>query len=127
MEIDKWYPERGTNIFEKDFLNFYFLKVDISLTMQDPNFKLYIFIKNIAVEGTVSQIFDTGPSSFYKKKLEKNIQQKKKKLPVFWHKIKTKIYNKILRHSSLETYLRYMHPKCQTSKYKISWHIDDQK
>ena len=71
MEIDKWYPERGTNIFEKDFLNFYFLKVDISLTMQDPNFKLYIFIKNIAVEGTVSQIFDTGPSSFYKKSRKK--------------------------------------------------------
>ena len=70
MEIDKWYPERGTNLFENGFLNLYFfLEVDISLTMQDPNFKLYIYVHNIAVEGPVSQIFDTGPSSFYKKSI----------------------------------------------------------
>ena len=67
MEIDKWYPERGTNIFENDFSNFYFLKVDISLTLQDPDLKLYIYVTNIAVEGIMSQNFDRGPSSFYKK------------------------------------------------------------
>ena len=83
MEIDKWYPERGTNIFENDFLNFYYLKVDISLTMQDPNFKLYIYINNIAVEGTVSQIFDTGPSSFYKKSITKYSKKSIKSYPFF--------------------------------------------
>ena len=40
--------------------------------MQDPNLKLYIYIENIGVEGIVSQIVDTGPSSFYEK-IEKKI------------------------------------------------------
>ena len=47
------------------FLNFYFLNVDISVTMHDLNPKLYRCIQYIAVEGTVSQIFDIGPSSFF--------------------------------------------------------------
>ena len=42
-------------------MNFFLLKVDISLIMYDPYLKLYKCIKNIAVEGTVSQIFDVGP------------------------------------------------------------------
>ena len=33
--------------------------------MHDPHFKFYICIENIAVEGTVSQIFDIGPSYFF--------------------------------------------------------------
>ena len=53
-----------TNVFEKDFLNFYFLKVHISLVRYNPNLKFYIYVKNVAVEGTVSQIFDTCPGSF---------------------------------------------------------------
>ena len=64
MKIDKQLPEIVRKISGKYFLNFYFLNVDISLIMHDPNLKLYICIENITVEGTVSQIFDTGPSSF---------------------------------------------------------------
>ena len=47
--------EQGTYL--KLFLNFYFLKVDISLTMHDLNLKLHICVQNIVMEGTVSQIF----------------------------------------------------------------------
>ena len=57
MEIDNQYPEWVANVFEKYFLNFYFLNVDISFTMHDPNFKLKMCVKNIVVEETVSQIF----------------------------------------------------------------------
>ena len=45
--------ERIRNISENYFLNFYFLNVDISLTMND-----------LSLEGTVSQIFDIA-LSFY--------------------------------------------------------------
>ena len=56
------------NIFENEFLNFYFLNVDISVTMHDLYLKLYRCIEYIAVEGTVSQIFNIGPRLlfFYK-------------------------------------------------------------
>ena len=40
-------------ISENEFLNFYFLNVDISVTMHDLNLKLYKCIEYIAVEGTV--------------------------------------------------------------------------
>ena len=43
MKVDKEFPERVRNTSEKDFCNFYFLKVDISLIMHDPYLKLYIF------------------------------------------------------------------------------------
>ena len=46
-------------------LNFYFLEVDISLTMHDLNLKLYRSIVRIAVKGNVSQIFEPGPGSFF--------------------------------------------------------------
>ena len=50
------------NISENYFLNFYFLNVDISLTMDDLSLKLHICFQNIAVEGTLSQIFDIALS-----------------------------------------------------------------
>ena len=53
------------NISENEFLNFYFLNVDISINMHDLSLKLYRCIKHIAVEGTVSQNFYTRPSSFF--------------------------------------------------------------
>ena len=56
--------ERTRKISENYFLNFYFLKVDISLTMHDLNLKLHICVKNIVMEGTVSQIFSKCDSSF---------------------------------------------------------------
>ena len=64
MEIDNQFSEKVINISENSFLNIYFLNLDISITMQDPIFKFYSSIKNITVEGTVSQIFDIGPGSF---------------------------------------------------------------
>ena len=57
------------NLFEKYFLNFYFLNVDISFTMHDPNLKPKMCIKNIVVDGTKSQIFDRDPGSFFKNKI----------------------------------------------------------
>ena len=74
MKFDKQLPDIVRNISGKYFLNFYFLNVNISLTMHDPHLKLYICIDNIAVERTVSQIFDKGPSSFsikFRKKYSK--------------------------------------------------------
>ena len=52
------------NISENEFLNFYFLNVDISVIIHDLCLKLYRCIKYIAVERILSQIFDIGPSSF---------------------------------------------------------------
>ena len=57
MEIDNHSSEWVANVFEKYFLNFYFLNMDSSFTMHDPNLKLKMCIKNIVVEGSVSQIF----------------------------------------------------------------------
>ena len=54
-------------ISENDFLNIYFLNVDISLIIHDPSLILFICIDNIVVEGTVSQIFDIDPGSFFMK------------------------------------------------------------
>ena len=64
MKIDNQYPEKVKKYIRKLFLHFYFLNVDIFLTMQDPTLKFYIHIENINVEGTVSQIFYIGPGSF---------------------------------------------------------------
>ena len=64
MKIDVQLPEIARNICGKVLFYFYFLNVDISLINNAPHLKLYMCIKNIAVEGTVSQIFDKGPSSF---------------------------------------------------------------
>ena len=61
-EIDNHYSEWVENIFGKCFSNFYFLNVDISFNMHDPNLKLKMCIKNIVIQRTVSQIFDTDLS-----------------------------------------------------------------
>ena len=57
--------EKTRKISETYFLNFYFLKVDISLTMHDLNLKLHICVQDIVMEGTVSQIFSKIDSSFF--------------------------------------------------------------
>ena len=44
MKIENRYPKRVANIFENDFLNLYFLDVDMSLTMHDQNLKIYIYV-----------------------------------------------------------------------------------
>ena len=57
--------ERTRKISEHYFLNFYFLKVDISLSMQDLNLKLHICVQDIVMEGRVSQIVSKVDSSFF--------------------------------------------------------------
>ena len=57
--------------------------------MHYPELKLSICVENIVAEGTVSQNFYEGLGSF-SVKFRKNIQRKKK-LPVFCHKIIPKI------------------------------------
>ena len=71
------------NLFVKYFYNFYFLNVDISITMHDPNLTLRMYIKNIVVEGTVSQIFDRDPGSFFIKSRKKYSIKKRKSYPFF--------------------------------------------
>ena len=51
------------------------LNMDNSLIMHDPELKLSICIENIATEGSMSQNFDIGLSSF-SAKFRKNIQRK---------------------------------------------------
>ena len=65
MKIHNHFLKKMKNISENEFLNFYFLNVHISVTMHNLYLKLYRCIEHIAVEGTVSQIFDIGPSSFF--------------------------------------------------------------
>ena len=48
-------------------MNFYFFNVDTSLNMHDINLKLHICVKSIVVEGTVSQKFDRGSGSLFRK------------------------------------------------------------
>ena len=59
--------ERTRNISEFYFLNFYFLNVDISLTIYDLDLKLHICVQNIVMEVTVSQIVFKIDSSFFMK------------------------------------------------------------
>ena len=75
---------------KKCFFYFYFLNVDISLIMHDPHLKFYICITNIVVEGTVSQIIDIGPGSFFIKFRNKYSKKYAKRYRFFWYKIKTK-------------------------------------
>ena len=65
MKMHNHFLKKMKNIFENEFLNFYFLNVHISVTMHNLYLKLYRCIKYIAVEKTVSQIFCIGPSSFF--------------------------------------------------------------
>ena len=65
MKIDNQFLERVRKVSGNYFLNFYFLNVDISLIMHDSSLIFFICIDYIAVEGTVSQIFDIGPGSFF--------------------------------------------------------------
>ena len=65
MKMHNHFRERMKKITEKEFLNFCFFNVDISLNIYDLYLKLYRCIENIAMEGTMSQIFYICPSSFF--------------------------------------------------------------
>ena len=57
--------ERTRKISENNFFNFYFFKVDISLTIHDLN--LHICVQDIVMGETVSQIFSKIDSPFFMK------------------------------------------------------------
>ena len=65
MKMHNHFLKKMKNIYENEFLNFYFLNVDISINIHDLSLKLYRCIQYIDVEGIMSQIFDIGPSSFF--------------------------------------------------------------
>ena len=65
MKTDSQFSEKVRKVSENDFLNIYFLNVDISLIINGPSLNFFICINNIAVERTVSQIFDIGLDSFF--------------------------------------------------------------
>ena len=67
VSMHSHFLKRMRNISENNFLNFYFLNVYIFLNMLDLNLTLHKCIQNIAVEGTVSQIFNITPSSCFMK------------------------------------------------------------
>ena len=69
--------------------------------------RLLVHTENIVMEGPVSQIFYTGPHSFFMK-CRKNIQKNNKKVALFLHKIKTRTKIKNLRHSSLNMDVGYL-------------------
>ena len=84
--------------------------------MQVPTMKFCISIVNIAIEGTLSQIFDIRPSSIpikFRNNIQKNYV---KSYPFFSIKKTTKTSNKILRHSSLDVNVIYSHKKFQIGK-----------
>ena len=62
MKMHNHFLKKLKNIYENEFLNFYFFNVDICPTMHDLNLKLYRCIQYIAMEGTVYQIVNIGPS-----------------------------------------------------------------
>ena len=80
--------ERTSKISEKYFFNFYFLKVDIFLTMHDLNLKLQICVQDIVMEGTVSQIFSKIDSLFFMK-FEVNVIHTHRKFYIFKCKIES--------------------------------------
>ena len=65
MKMHDHFLERIQNISKNEFLNFYFLNVDISLTMTGLTLRLYKCTENFVVEETMSQIFYISPSSFF--------------------------------------------------------------
>ena len=73
----------GIVLSENVFFYFYFLIVHISLNIYIIYLKLLVLMKNIAIEGTVSQIFYIRPHSYFIK-CRKNIQKNNQKLTRFF-------------------------------------------
>ena len=51
--------------FYNIFFYFYFLNVNISVTPSSSSIKCYPLVNNISIEGTLSQIFNLGPSFYF--------------------------------------------------------------
>ena len=82
----------------------------ISLTICIIYLELLVLTQNVAMEGMLSQIVYTPPSSFFIK-CRKNIIIDNQKGPLFLHKIKTGTKKKNLRHSSLDMDVSYTYTK----------------
>ena len=63
--------------------------MDISLNTKDTDLKFVRYIHHIYTQGSVSQIFNLGPS-FYFIESRKLSLKKDQKFPVILHKMKTK-------------------------------------
>ena len=50
------------------FFDFYFLKRDFLFTIMSSALKLSELVDNIHLEGTVSQVFDLGPTFYFMSK-----------------------------------------------------------
>ena len=71
----------------------YFLNMDISLIIAPISLKICMYIAEIYMEGSVSQNFDLGLSFCFMQCRRRHFEKKYKKsqkLPVFYHKIKTR-------------------------------------
>ena len=71
----------------------YFLNMDISLIIALICLKTCMCIADICMEGSVSQIFDLGLSFCFMVCRRRHFEKKyikSQKLPVFYHKIKTR-------------------------------------
>ena len=73
----------GIVLSENVFFYFYFLIVHISLNIYIIYLKLLVLMKNIAIEGTMSQIFYIRPNSYFIK-CRKNIQKNNQKVTRFF-------------------------------------------
>ena len=83
MKIDIFVEEIGIAIYENVFFYFYFLNVHISLIMYIMYLKPLVHTENIAMEGTVSQIFYRCPHLFFIK-CRKNIFKNNQKVTRFF-------------------------------------------
>ena len=78
---------------KKHIFHVYFFNMDISLIIAPISLKICMCIAETYMEGRVSQIFDLGLSFCFMQCRRRHFEkksQKSQKLPVFYHKIKTR-------------------------------------
>ena len=98
------------NIKKKSFLMYIFLTW-MSLIIALISLKTCICIAGICMEGSMSQNFELWLRFCFMVCRRRNFGEKKKsqKLPVFYHKIKTRTSTKDLRHASLDKNVVYVY------------------
>ena len=93
------------------FFHFYFCIQGFSLKIALIILKLYKFVDNINLEGTVSQNVDVGASYFFYLKKREDFLFFFHDYFSRFHQIKTRTYIQNLRHSSLHLNVLYRHVK----------------
>ena len=92
--------------------------MDISLIIALISLKTCLYIAGICMEVSVSQNFELGLSFCFmvcRRRKYKNSQ----KLPVFYHKIKTRTLTTNLRHASVDNNVFYIYSKLYTCRLNI--------